>query len=825
MKYFRTNHRSIISKLLLFIMFAVLGCTQKNCSCKRLEPFKQDIIITDGLGQKPTDKFPAELVELLYLKYADTLSPGYAPGGNLYRLDMDVPPMEDFQKTGLGFAQRSLRSIFPLGVDHFNSGIDSLFLKNEIGKPLSTPSAKPDSIKISLINKDILDKLNSNKKYKFYFYNKDTNVVAYCCKLVLTDTLKAKATAGAGLTKPAAKKPRKGMGCSDNNASKTAKEKLTRIDTVFLVHHNLIKLNEQIAHDADSVNKSQSGCSTKNKNVTFVIFYNPPVSNCQGPVTSIKITNSLGENKICIHQKLKITATLGRFKTNVEPSNIIWEIMDISPGLTVTPMNGSGDSAVVQISRKTTKITGDFIVKVTPMKDTLKSESSGFKYQVVGCDSITPVTTKTSFNFKLSNNKTLITFDKTAAMPTVPITLSSLGNAVDSLVWSYSSASDGLTIDLPEKSRHGKNVIPVFHITKTAATSKGTITFKVTPYKANNVATPAFENYIFEIKQLPAQAIPAFKFKLSNNKTLITFDKTAAMPTVPVTLSSSGNAVDSLVWTYIAASDGLTVDLPQKARHGKNVIPAFQITKTAATTKGTITFKVTPYKANTVATPAFENYIFEIKQLPAHPIIPFNFKISNNKTLITFDKTSVMPTVPVTLTSSGNAVDSLVWAFVAASDGLTVDLPEKARHGKNVIPAFQITKTAATTRGTITFKVTPYKANSIANPAFDFYTFEIKQLPAAPPPVADTATTNKQRRKIIAEFRERLFFYFNAKPEDRDYFRQDAVKKINEIPKVRIEVYPQNSIDVIFNTNWQNSKITPIYDSQRMYIIGIKISL
>jgi hypothetical protein len=42
---------------------------------------------------------------------------------------------------------------------------------------------------------------------------------------------------------------------------------------------------------------------------------------------------------------------------------------------------------------------------------------------------------------------------------------------------------------------------------------------------------------------------------------------------------------------------------------------------------------------------------------------------------------------------------------------------------------------------------------------------------------------------------------------------------------VKIEVYPQNSIDVIFNTNWQNSKITPIYDSQRKYIIGVKISL
>lgn len=88
----------------------------------------------------------------------------------------------------------------------------------------------------------------------------------------------------------------------------------------------------------------------------------------------------------------------------------------------------------------------------------------------------------------------------------------------------------------------------------------------------------------------------------------------------------------------------------------------------------------------------------------------------------------------------------------------------------------------------------------------------------------DTSSANQKRRKIISEFKERLFFYFTAKTkEDQDYFKKDAVKKLNEIPNVKIEVAAQNSIDVVFDTNWERAKVLPLYDAKKNYIVGIKI--
>ena len=527
MKYFRMNYRSVVSKLFMLLTFIALGCSQRQCSCRRMETFSQMIVVSDNLGEKPTDKFPADVVGLLYLKYFDTIAPGYSPSGNLTRLDIDAE-IEDIQKMGLKAVQKTLRSVFPLPVDQVNSGIDSLFAKNQIGTGFSVKSVKSDSARTLLLNQYILKKLNDKKKSIFYFYSNKSNASNYRCKLETTDTTKAKESPGQGASNAKPKKKGKGMGCTDGGVTKKTRVELTRVDTSFIVFHNIDSLNVKIARDADSINKSKSGCSVRDKTVTFIVFYNPPLTD-----------------------------------DKIDPDS----------------MRIKGDTAPP-------------VVKVVPPVEKTKPQT--------------------------------------------------------------------------------KKTVP-------AATT------------------------------LPASQC---RFKLSNTRGLIMFEKGNSAASAAVTLSTSPNSADSLVWDYTGCSDGLTVVLPGNARHGKKVIPSFRVTKTDAVASGTITFKVTPYKAKCSPAPSSGVYTFDIRQA-----------------------------------------------------AVKMDIPR------------------------------------------------------------DTTAVNQKRRKIISEFKERLYFYFNAKTkEDQDFYKKDAVKKLNEIPNVKIEVAPQNSIDVIFDTNWERAKIVPLYDAKKYYVVGIRIA-
>jgi len=91
----------------------------------------------------------------------------------------------------------------------------------------------------------------------------------------------------------------------------------------------------------------------------------------------------------------------------------------------------------------------------------------------------------------------------------------------------------------------------------------------------------------------------------------------------------------------------------------------------------------------------------------------------------------------------------------------------------------------------------------------------------------DTLAVNHQRRQIITDFRDLLFMYAKTQsPREKEFFKTSAIRKIHEIPGVKMLIIPQADIYVLFKeatpveSGWT---FTPILDHKRSIIIGVAV--
>lgn len=387
MKYFKMNRHSILSKTLWLLLFVALGCSQRGCSCKRVETIKQEIVIADRLGEKGTDKFPADFVNLLYIKNllyvkdADTLLQRFKPNVTLTRLDANLA-VSNVQKLGMNDWQRFIRSIFTLSPDNYDPDLESRFLKNELGHDLSAKSPFTDSLKIASVDQYILNEIQEPQRCKVYFYSANVKNNFYRCKIDLSDTA-SKRISGHGHTKQQSKKIGKGLGCA-NGETATDKnyKKITKLDTVFQIFHSIDCINFLIAKNADSITLNGSACSVKDRTVKHIIIFEPPIT-CTVVADTIKMIGIPAGDTICSNVERK---HYGPFRTNIAADSICWEQIKPCPGIAMLPLRWKGDSCVFSMKRENIKAAGELIIKITPYKDSLPSISSDLKLMIRLCD-------------------------------------------------------------------------------------------------------------------------------------------------------------------------------------------------------------------------------------------------------------------------------------------------------------------------------------------------------------------------------------------------------------------------------------------------------
>ncbi len=376
----------MVSKALWLLLFVALGCSQRSCSCKRLETIKQEIVIADRLGDKPTDKFPVDFVNLLYIKNllsvkdADTLLQRFKPNVALKRLDANVM-ISNVQKLGMNDWQRFIRSIFTLSPDNYDPDLEGRFQANEIGNDFSAKSALTDSLKSVSINQYLLNELQVPQKCIVYFYSGNVNNNFYRCKINLSDTA-SKVSTGSYASQHQ-KKSGKGLGCANfETAANKNHQAIKQMDTVFQIFHSIDCINFLIAKNADSVALSGSGCSAKDHTVKHIIIFEPPST---GPVNSdtIKMVDVPAEDTICNNVPRKV---IGPFITNIPADSICWELIQPCKGMRIIPVKGKGDSCVLQLNREKVNAAGEVVIQITPYKDTLPSISSNIKFRVRSCD-------------------------------------------------------------------------------------------------------------------------------------------------------------------------------------------------------------------------------------------------------------------------------------------------------------------------------------------------------------------------------------------------------------------------------------------------------
>ncbi|MCX6303725.1 MAG: hypothetical protein NT040_02040 [Bacteroidetes bacterium] len=422
MNVFKMNRRSILARTLWLLLFVALGCSQRSCSCKRVEPIRQEIVIADRIGEKTKDKYPAAFVEMLFIKDADTLPPGFKPVVLLKRLDTGKE-ISNVQNTGLNGWQSFIRNIFPLSPDNYDPDLDRRFLTNEPGKELTAKSPVSDSLKIVLLNKYLLKELQEPGKCKLFFYSANASNKYYRCIIDISDTA-VKVPPGAAHQKPPVKKTGKGFGCAGAEPiSGKTRDVRKALDTVFQVINNIDSINFLIAKTADSVLQNKSGCSVRDHNLKYIIVYEPPA---KGNDTSINFINARVADTI---RNTVSKKPIGPLLTNVtadsikpgckfilQPStarikfgngtignttsqplvtypgsadSIVWELSKCSPGLTVSmpgnKVHGTGEIPSFEVTRGQKLKKGTVSFKVIVYKSgcvpARMQAGTGFVYQ------------------------------------------------------------------------------------------------------------------------------------------------------------------------------------------------------------------------------------------------------------------------------------------------------------------------------------------------------------------------------------------------------------------------------------------------------------
>ncbi len=315
MKHENLNYQSILSKGLWLLLFVALGCSQRGCSCKRMETIKQEIVITDRLGDTAKGKFPADFINLLYIKNllyinkTDTLLQRFKPNVALKRLDTGMET-GNVQKAGMNDWQRFIRSIFTLSPDNYDPDLEKRFLSNELGDGFSAISPYTDSLKIAAINQYLLNELREPQKCKIYFYSANIKNNSYHCNINISKS-KGETPAGFASKKQQPEKNGKGFGCSGLEPSmKKNNRGIKRLDTVFQILHNIDCINFLIAKSADSVALNGSGCSVKDRTLKHIIIFEPPFSgNTDSDTSSLVITPEADTVRVCktIKPPVKLT--------------------------------------------------------------------------------------------------------------------------------------------------------------------------------------------------------------------------------------------------------------------------------------------------------------------------------------------------------------------------------------------------------------------------------------------------------------------------------------------------------------------------------------
>jgi len=280
-RYILSHIHTIISRLLWILVFVALGCSQRSCSCKRVEPIRQEIILTDRLVAGTQEKFPAGFITLLGMKnllnisQEDTLLKRFKPNVALIRLD-NATEMSNVQKLGMNEWQRFIRTIFTLSPDNYNPELETRFMTNIAGNALSDSSVVTDSVKRILIDIYLAHELQLPGRCRIYFYSADLSLNSYRCAIRPDDAAIQKLQSDKRFYQPSGR-ALKGLGCSAfDHGSSGRKIRINRLDTMFRVYHQIDCLNYMIAKESDSVTMSKSGCSVKDVVVKHIIIYEPP---------------------------------------------------------------------------------------------------------------------------------------------------------------------------------------------------------------------------------------------------------------------------------------------------------------------------------------------------------------------------------------------------------------------------------------------------------------------------------------------------------------------------------------------------------------------
>ena len=185
---------------------------------------------------------------------------------------------------------------------------------------------------------------------------------------------------------------------------------------------------------------------------------------------------------------------------------------------------------------------------------------------------------------------------------------------------------------------------------------------------------------------------------------------------------------------------------------------------------------------------------------------------------------------------SNYSADSVCWVLAAASPGI---LLEPGR-GKGDQCTVTFIRESENTTGEIIIRATPWKSWFVSKPAEFKFLVEKCNVPGQGVPdqtlhghpipgrsacFRDTAGINCKRRKIITEFSELLFMYGRTSSiTEKEYFKTDAEKKLKEIPNLKVDIFPDNDLQSVFNEPViLNPRLVPLYDDHSGYIVGIRV--
>ena len=270
---------------------------------------------------------------------------------------------------------------------------------------------------------------------------------------------------------------------------------------------------------------------------------------------------------------------------------------------------------------------------------------------------------------------------------------------------------------------------------------------------------------------------------------------------------------DSVCWELLGASPGITIE-PGRGTE-KNCFVT--IIRENNNSTGEIILKTTPFKTR------FTSKSSEVKFLIEKCADPCQFRLDQSRReLPSFNDSGYCNTFREQLSARPASPDSITWEFRACSAGLKINLPGNKIKGTNIIPSFQVSKNPLTFSGTVTFHVVIYKAgcNLINQGDFVFWFGNTHRC------ARDTAFINMQRRQNITEFRDLLYMYAKTtSSREKEYFKIDAKNKLIEIRNWIIDSSPGNELQAIFDDpGWLNPVVVPLYDKNRCYISGIKVT-